>query len=158
MSMPENKEQYIQILQEVQLEKLQNDTGCREEAIKNACYCMALCHLFSTGLLIQSLKIWVWLILLPYVNNNPSMLGTSGISIKLSLKSYPTCYEYAREQRAVYQNVAWSLDWKAANLHYLSGRSDQNVCFCMALCHLFTAGLLKQSLEIWVWLIFTPVY
>ena len=51
MSMPENKEQYIKILHEVYIEKLQNDTGGHEEAIKNVCYCMGLCHLFSTGLL-----------------------------------------------------------------------------------------------------------
>ena len=49
--MPENKEQYIQILHEVYIEKLQNDTGGHDEAIKNSCYCMGLCHLFSTGLL-----------------------------------------------------------------------------------------------------------
>ena len=39
------------MLHKVLIEKLQNDTGGHEEAIKNVCYCMALCHLFSVGLL-----------------------------------------------------------------------------------------------------------
>ena len=50
MSIPDNKELYIKILHKVFIEKLQNDTGGHEEAIKNVCYCMALCHLFSAGL------------------------------------------------------------------------------------------------------------
>ena len=49
--MPENKEQYIKMLHEVYLEKLQHDTGGHEEAIKNVRYCIALSHLFSAGLL-----------------------------------------------------------------------------------------------------------
>ena len=61
MSMPENKEQYIKILHEVQIEKLQNDTGGHEEVIKNVCNCMGLYHLFSTGLLKNFLEIWVLL-------------------------------------------------------------------------------------------------
>ena len=51
MSMSENKEQCIKMLHEVLIEKLQNDTGVQDEAIENVCYCMAICHLFSTGLL-----------------------------------------------------------------------------------------------------------
>ena len=45
------------MIHEVLIEKLQNDTICQEEAIKNVCYCMALCHLFTAGLLKQSLEI-----------------------------------------------------------------------------------------------------
>ena len=44
MILPENKEQYIKMLHEVYLEKLQRDTGGHEEAIKNVRYCMALRH------------------------------------------------------------------------------------------------------------------
>ena len=51
MSIPENNEQYIKMLHEVLIEKLQNDTAGQDEAIENVCYCMALCHLLSTGLL-----------------------------------------------------------------------------------------------------------
>ena len=51
MSIPDNKELYIKILHKVLIGKLQNDTGGHEEAIKNVCYYMALCHLFSAGLL-----------------------------------------------------------------------------------------------------------
>ena len=65
MSTPENKEQYIKILHEVLIEKLQNYTVSQEEAIKNVCNYMAFCHLFTAGLLKQSLKIWVWLIFTP---------------------------------------------------------------------------------------------
>ena len=65
MSTPENKEQYIKILHEVLIEKLQNYTVSQEEAIKNVCNCMAFCHLFADGLLKQSLEIWVWLIFTP---------------------------------------------------------------------------------------------
>ena len=65
MIMPENKELYIKMFHEVWIEKLRNDTICKEEAIKNACYCMALCHLFTDGLLKQTLEIWVWLFFTP---------------------------------------------------------------------------------------------
>ena len=36
MIMPENKELYVKMFHEVWIEKLQNDTGGQEEAIKNA--------------------------------------------------------------------------------------------------------------------------
>ena len=65
MSMPMNKELYIKMFHKVLIEKLQNYTGGQEEAIKNVCYCMALCHLFSAGLLKKSFEIWVWLIFTP---------------------------------------------------------------------------------------------
>ena len=41
MIMPENKELSIKMFHEVWIENLQNDTRGQEEAIKNACYCMA---------------------------------------------------------------------------------------------------------------------
>ena len=65
MIMPVNKDLYIKMLHEVLIEKLQNDTVGQEEAIKNVCYCMALCQLFTTGLLKQSLEFRVWLIFTP---------------------------------------------------------------------------------------------
>ena len=64
MSMPENKELYIKILHKILIDKLQNDTGGHEEAIKNVCHCMALCHLFSAGLLkrepLANFSIWLY--------------------------------------------------------------------------------------------------
>lgn len=44
MSMPENKEQYIKMLREILIEKLQNEPGGQDEAIENVCYCVALCN------------------------------------------------------------------------------------------------------------------
>ena len=38
MIMPENKELYIKMFHEVLIEKLQNNSGGQEEAIKNVCY------------------------------------------------------------------------------------------------------------------------
>ena len=58
MSMPVNKELYIQILHKVLIENLQNDTGGHEEAIKNVCYCMALCHLKREPL--ANFSIWLY--------------------------------------------------------------------------------------------------
>ena len=41
MSTPDNKELYMKMLHKVLIEKLPNETGRHEEAIKNVCYCMA---------------------------------------------------------------------------------------------------------------------
>ena len=64
MIVSENKELYIKIFNEVWIEKLQNDTGGQEEAIKNACYCMAFVILFSTALLklesLPNFSIWLY--------------------------------------------------------------------------------------------------
>ena len=49
MSIPDKKELYMKMLHKILTEKLPSETGRHEEAIKNACYCMAFVILFSAA-------------------------------------------------------------------------------------------------------------